>query len=120
MEVIIHIFQQLPPIGPRLALLVVLIVLVALPQTRRMLSSRAGTGTRRLERAQKLLQVRKLEIEVAKLRDSNPDAKDSILDEQGGLIASAIPARNRWGPVFYGLLIPVLLIALAVTARMRS
>ena len=36
------------------------------------------------------------------------------------LIASAIPARNRWGPVFYGFLMPILVAALAVTARMQD
>jgi len=36
------------------------------------------------------------------------------------LIASAIPARNRCGPIFYGFLIPILLITLAVTAHMQD
>ena len=36
------------------------------------------------------------------------------------LIASAIPARNRWGPVFYGFLMPILVATLAVTARMQD
>ncbi|MDH4052413.1 MAG: hypothetical protein OEU93_12635 [Rubrivivax sp.] len=36
------------------------------------------------------------------------------------LIASALPARNRWGPVFYGFLIPILVGALMVTARMQD
>lgn len=35
------------------------------------------------------------------------------------LIASAIPARNRWGPV-YGFLMPILVVVLAVTARMQG
>jgi hypothetical protein len=36
------------------------------------------------------------------------------------LIASAIPARNRCGPIFYSFLIPILLITLAVTAHMQD
>lgn len=36
------------------------------------------------------------------------------------LIASAIPARTRWVPVFYGVLLPILVVALAVTARMHE
>jgi hypothetical protein len=185
-EVIIQIIKQLPPIWPRLALLIGLIVLVALPQTRRILTRR-GPGNQRLQRAKDLLAVRKLQIEVEALRAANPEVGDSILDEQiegilaapveedeeasppprwaerlklagaGGLgfmlfgilaaglsgrregielftvalkellviipcalIASAIPARNRWGPVFYGFLMPILVAALAVTARMQD
>ena len=33
------------------------------------------------------------------------------------LLASAIPARARWSPVFYGVVIPVLVVALSVAAR---
>jgi hypothetical protein len=33
------------------------------------------------------------------------------------LLASGIPVRVRWGPVFYGFLIPVLIAALGDTAR---
>ncbi len=36
------------------------------------------------------------------------------------LIASAIPAPNRWGPVFYGLLIPILIVAIVVTAGLHE
>ena len=186
MEVIIQIIKQLPPIWPRLAVLVALIALLALPQTRRILTRR-GPGTQRLQRAKDLLAVRKLQVEVAALRAAHPEVGDSILDEQiegilvapveededagppltwmerlklagagalgfmlfgvlaaglsgrregvelftvalkellviipCALIASAIPARNRWGPVFYGFLMPILVVALAVTARMQD
>ena len=61
MEVIIQIIKQLPPIWPRLAVLIGLILLVALPQTRRILT-RAGPGAKRLERAKELLAVRKLQV----------------------------------------------------------
>jgi hypothetical protein len=181
MEMILQIFKQLPPFWPRLAALVVLVLLVALPQTRSLLKRRGA----RLDRAKRLLELRKLEIEVAKLRASVPEAGESVLDAQiqailgkelaeedepplawlarlrlsaygalgfltfgllasglsgrqagmdlaGGalkellilvpcvLIASAMPARSRWGPVFYGFLIPILVVALMVTARMQD
>jgi hypothetical protein len=180
MEIVIQIFKQLPPFWPRLVLLVFLILLVALPQSRRLLRGRGAS----LDRAKRLLEVRKLEIEVAKLRAGNPDTGDSVLDDQirkilskeakederglawlerlklagyGALsflilgllaigltgrhagvelisvafkelliivpcavIASAIPATNRWGPIFYGFLVPILVVALAVTARMHD
>ena len=50
MEVIIQIIKQIPPIGPRVAVLIALLALVALPQTRRILT-RVGPGSKRLERA---------------------------------------------------------------------
>ena len=41
MEILIQIFKQIPPFWPRLAVLIVLILLVALPQTRRLLRGRS-------------------------------------------------------------------------------
>lgn len=186
MEVFVQIIKQLPPFWPRLIVLIALIVLLALPQTRRILT-RGGTGSRRLERAKGLLEVRKLQIEVAALRAAHPELGASNLDHQiegilvapveeeddvgppltwmerlrlasaGALgfmlfgvlaagisgrregvelftvalkellvivpcavVASAIPSRKRWGPVFYGILMPILVVALAVTARVRD
>lgn len=78
MEILIQIFKQIPPFWPRLAVLIVLILLVALPQTRRLLRGRS----KRLDRAKGLLELRKLELEVAKLRASSPEVGDSWLDEQ--------------------------------------
>ena len=162
---------------------IVLVLLLLLPETRRLLT-RGGTGDRRLDRAKRLLEVRKLQIELDALRAQNPGIGDSILDgpidailgqpvddeeaaarplpwldraklastgsfavmmiglmgvwltgrrtglELGqlavkellvivpcALLASAIPARVRWGSVFYGIVIPVLIAALSVAAR---
>ncbi len=81
LEVITHIFKQLPPIWPRVIVLALLVLALALPQTRRVLFRRS-MGTRRLERAKKLLELRKLEIEVAALRSQHSDLKDSVLDQR--------------------------------------
>lgn len=189
MELIVQILKQLPPFWPRLLVLIVLVLLVALPQTRRLLT-RGGAATRRLERAKLLLEVRKLQLEVEELRVRSPEGPVSVLDAPierllavpvekdeadeasgvpvpwrerlhlaalgaaaflvldlvafgvGGrragldlvgfglkqlvvlvpcaLLASAIPTRNRWGPVFYAFLLPVVVAALVVTARLQS
>lgn len=186
MEILVHIFKQLPAFWPRAVLLGVLLLLVLLPQTRSLLT-RGGLGSRRLDRAKRLLELRKIELEVAALRAQHAAAGGSQLDaqierllrrdvEQAGddagdeptlpwvdrarlaaigagsflllttlalgitgrrtgselavvagkellallpcaLLASAIPTRARWGPVFYGFLVPVVVAALAVTAR---
>ncbi len=182
MEAIVQIIKQLPPFAPRLAAVVVLILLMSLPQAKRLLQ---GAGTKSLDRAKKLLEVRKLQFDVDKLRAANPELPDSVLDRRidrilaetadkdehpplpwlerlklagaGGiglsllgvlvavsgdrwegvelvtgvlkelvvifpcaLVASVIPARSRWIPVFYGFLMPALVVALAVTARMKA
>ena len=98
MEVIIQIIKQLPPIWPRLAVLVALIALLALPQTRRILTRR-GPGTPRLQRAKHLLAVRKLQVEVAALRAANPEVGDSVLDEQiEGILAAPLEEDEAAGP----------------------
>ena len=182
METIAQMIKQLPPFGPRLAAVIVLILLLLLPQAKSLFK---GGGTKRLDRAKKLLEVRKLQIDVDKLRAANSERPDSVLDRRidrilvetadedeepplpwserlklacaGGLglallgvlvaligdrwqgvallsallkelvvivpcafVASAIPARSRWLPVFYGFLMPTLVVAVAVTARMKS
>ena len=92
---VIQIIKQLPPIWPRLA---VLIALLALPQTRRILT-RGETGTRRLERAKGLLAVRKLQIEVAALRAAHPEVGNSILDEQiEGILVAPVEEDEDAGP----------------------
>lgn len=183
MELIAQILKQLPPFWPRLVAVIVLVLLLLLPQTRR-LFKRVATGDRRLDRARHLLEVRKLQIEIDALRAKNPEIADSALDSQiqvilsdpeedeeaeappllwwdraklaavgsfavmmvgfmglwltgrrtgpelgqlalkellvivpCALLASAIPAGARWSPVFYGVVIPVLVVALSVAAR---
>lgn len=182
METIAQIIKQLPPFAPRLAAVVVLILLMSLPQAKNLFK---GAGTKSLDRAKKLLEVRKLQFDVDKLRAANPELPSSVLDRRidriladtadeeeppplpwldrlklaglGGiglaalgvlvavfgdrwegvelmtavlkellviapcaLVASAIPARSRWLPVFYGFLLPTLVVAIAVTARMKG
>ena len=183
METIAQIIKQLPPIWPRLAAIGVLVLLLALPQAKKL---RKLAGSKDLDRAKKLLEVRKLQFDVDKLRAANADLPASILDRRiervladtaedeadappllwperlrfaglGGLalallgllaafvsdrwegrelftgllkellviipcafVASAIPARNRWLAVFYGFLIPILVVAVAVTARIKD
>jgi hypothetical protein len=182
METMILVLKQLPPIWPRVAVLALLLALVALPQARRLLT-RGGTGSRRMERARTLLEVRKLELEVGALRAAHPELGPSRLDapieallagddraealeaplpwtqrmklaalgtglfwiagllalrvagERSGLdllslalreltvmvpcalLASALPARVRWGPVLYGILVPLVLVVVALIAR---
>jgi hypothetical protein len=183
-ETLIQIIKQVPPVWPRVLLIAALLLLVALPHGTRMFAL-LGSGPRRLDRAKKLLEVRKLEIEVAALKAKDPHIGTSPLDGQisrilelppdddatesplpwierlklagigaavftlfgavamaysgrregielvtlvfwelvavvpCALLASAIPAHARWGPVFYGLLVPVLFGAVLVTAGLQ-
>ena len=184
MELLIKIFKQIPPLWPRIALVVVIGLALLFPKGRAVVT-RGGRAKRRHERAKRLLELRKLQFDVALLRAKNPEIADSPLDREIGallagavrdedadeaaplpwtirlalagagtlvflvagalglsiagdqtpaqitrialrellvlapsaLIASAIPAGARWMPVFYGVLLPVLLTALAVVAR---
>jgi len=183
-EIALKIIEQLPPIWPRLLFLAVLLLLLFVPQVRQFLSTRA-TGPRRLGRVRSLLEVRKLQLDVAKLRAAHPELTNTLLDgeidrilaepvepdtkpalpwrerialagygaigfvilstlavalsgrregvdlltgvlREGALtlpcaaLASAIPTHSRWGPVFYAFLIPFLVVALAVTARLQG
>lgn len=183
MDILIQIFKQLPPFWPRLALVAVVLLLLMAPQARRW-AKRAGLGDQQLARTKELLALRKLEIEVAALRQAHPDVEDSPLDEElrrsvaalvgeevavaepipwperlrlaamgtgtilvlgllavwlsgrktGGalgwlalyeatglapcaLIASALPARVKWAPVLYGVVMPIVVAAVVVAAR---
>jgi hypothetical protein len=181
MEAIAKIMEQVPPFWPRVAAVAVVFLVMALPQARNIFK---GAGGKRLDRAKKLLEVRKLQIDVDKLRAANPELPDSVLDRQidrlladsadddeepvpwqerlklaaaGGLalallgvlvavfgrgwegielvtrvlkelivivpcafIASAIPVRRRWLSMFYGFMMPTLIVAISVAARMKG
>jgi hypothetical protein len=100
-EIVVQILKQLPPFWPRAAMLGVLILLLALPQSRRWMR-RGRTGERRLERARSLLELRKLELEVTILRgqaNSGPsqldDAIEALLAEKPGPEHPA-PAPLPW------------------------
>jgi hypothetical protein len=78
-ELFIRIFKQIPPLWPRLALVAAIALLLLAPRTRTLLMG-GGRGKRRLDRAKRLLEVRKLQIDVATLRAKNPDVPESPLD----------------------------------------
>ena len=184
MELFIKIFKQLPPFWPRVAAIVVIGLVLLLPKLRPLISS-ASRNRRRLDHAKRLLELRKLQVDVAVARASHPEIAESEIDRQietildraiedgddddrpplpwreratlaamgtlafivvgvlglwvaadrtvgeiamtalrelpvlvpGALIASAIPSQYRSSTVVAGFVVPVLLTALAVTAR---
>jgi hypothetical protein len=81
MQIFVDLIKQLPPIWPRVAALIGLALLFVLPEARRFLLN-IGLGDRRSEQLNKLLQLRKLELEVAALKAANPEAGDSPVDAQ--------------------------------------
>lgn len=81
MEIFVQVFKQLPAGWPRLLLVVALGLLLAVPRARRLLW-RGGTGSHRLARAKQLLELRKLQIDVALLRAQHADLDESVLDPQ--------------------------------------
>lgn len=94
MEIFIEVFKQLPAGWPRILLVVVLGLLLALPRARRLLL-RGGTGSHRLARAKQLLELRKLQIDVAVLRAQHPDLDASVLDPQIGKLLSVPDDGNE-------------------------
>jgi hypothetical protein len=78
-ELFIRIFKQIPPLWPRLAVVAVIALIMLAPKTRALVM-RGGRGKARLDRAKRLLEVRKLQIDVATLRAKNPDVAESPLD----------------------------------------
>jgi len=81
MEIFVQVFKQLPAGWPRLLLVVALALLLAFPRARRLLW-RSGTGSHRLARAKQLLELRKLQIDVALLRAQHADLDGSVLDRE--------------------------------------
>ena len=79
MEIVVQLLQKIPPVWPRIAALLALGLLFFLPKARRILMHKTF-GEHRTEQLQSLLQLRKLELEVAALRAANPDAVDSAID----------------------------------------
>ena len=71
--------------------------LFLLPNTRSWLT-RGGTSDRRLDRAKKLLEVRRLQIEVEALRARHPDAAASVLDPHIEALLSAAEHEDAGAP----------------------
>lgn len=189
MEILLALFKQLPPVLPRVLLLLALGALLLLPRGRALLTR---GGKRRLRRTRDLLEVRKLQIEVEVLRAQHPEVADTPLDarlarllraeEAGapeqpeededpplpwparargafagslaiflvavlaalaggrhegmglvhvalrdllvlvpcGLLASALPSRAAWASALYGAVLPALVAALVIAARLRD
>ena len=78
MEIVVKILQQIPPFWPRFVSLLVLGLLLFLPEARRFLTRRAF-GDQRIEQFRNLLEIRKLELEVAALESANPKALNSVV-----------------------------------------
>ena len=81
MEIVVQLVQQIPPVWPRVAALLGLALLFFLPEARRFLMHKAF-GEQRTEQLKILLQVRKLELEVAALKAANPEAGISAIDAE--------------------------------------
>ena len=81
MELIVTILDKVPEGWPRAAIFAVIVLLVAAPGPRQLVFGRK-IEERHLDRAQKLLAVRKLQLEVDKLKSGQPElaARDSELD----------------------------------------
>ena len=86
MEVVVQIVKQLPAGWPRVAALAGLVLLLLLPDARRLLTQ-GELRKKKLEKRKRLLELRKLELEVAGLKDKNADAEDSMLDAQIAALA---------------------------------
>jgi hypothetical protein len=118
MEIVLRIVQQIPPIWPRIAALLGLALLFFLPEARRFLTHKAF-GEQRTEQLKNLLQLRKLELEVAALKAANPEADVSAVDaeiekmqtlpvndlEEGESLAWPERARFALAGAFSGMLI---------------
>ena len=82
MEIVVQIIQQIPPIWPRVVALLGLVLLFFLPEARRFLIHKAFREDR-TEHLKNLLQLRKLELEVAALKTANPEAvNNSAVDAE--------------------------------------
>ena len=81
MEIVIQIVQQIPPVWPRVLALLGLVLLFFLPEARRFLIHKT-LGEQRTEQLKTLLQLRKLELEVAALKTANPEAANSVVDAE--------------------------------------
>lgn len=81
MEIAVQIIQQIPPIWPRVAALLGLVLLFFLPESRRLVLRKAF-GDQKTEQLMNLLQLRKLELEVAALKAANPEALNSAVEDE--------------------------------------
>lgn len=81
MEIVVQIVEHIPPFWPRIAALLGLVLLFFLPEARRLLMHKAF-GEQRTEQLKNLLQLRKLELEVAALKAANPETVNSTLDAE--------------------------------------
>ena len=79
MEIVVQIVQHIPPVWPRVAALVGVVLLFFLPEARRFILHKAF-GEQRAEQLRSLLQLRKLELEVAALKAANPEVVSSAID----------------------------------------
>ena len=118
MEIVVQIVQQIPPVWPRVAALLGLALLFFLPEARRLLMHRVF-AEHKTEQLKHLLQLRKLELEVAALKAANPDAVDSAVDaaimklqtrpvddlEEGDSLGWPVRARFALAGAFSGMLI---------------
>ncbi len=75
MELIVTILHKVPEGWPRVATVVVIVLLVAAPGLRQLVFGRK-IEAHHLDRAQKLLTVRKLQLEVDKLKSGQPEAAE--------------------------------------------
>ena len=80
MEIVVKIVQQIPPTAPRVTAVVALVLVFFLPEVRRLLHKLViGDSTEQLK---SLLEVRKLELEVAALKAARPEAAASPIDAE--------------------------------------
>jgi hypothetical protein len=82
-ELIVTILKKVPEGWPRLLTVIAILLLIAAPQVRELLFGRK-LEERKLDRAQKLLAVRKLQLDVEKLKNGEPQTSEggSQLDAQ--------------------------------------
>lgn len=77
MEIVVQIVQQLPPVWPRVTALLGLALLFFLPEVRQWLIHKVF-GRHRTDRLKHLLELRKLELDVATLKAANPAAVSAL------------------------------------------
>ncbi len=97
MEIVVQVLKHLPSGWPRIIAVVGLGLLFFFPEMRRLLTSRQR-DKERLEKVNRLLELRKLELTVEDLKAKHPEAKNERIDSQIEEIFSEPPPVSEPTP----------------------
>ena len=97
MEIVVQILKNLPAGWPRIIVFVGLGLLFFFPEFRHMLTRRRDEDER-LDQLKQLLELRKLELDVAELKANNPQAENPKLDLQIGDEFSKVTLQDEPKP----------------------